>query len=247
MLADTWKVIWTEWAECFFPDVRLKSAGVIMAAPLAGVIMSLPWGLDWYSSGRWGEHFVTFTAGVAWLATIGFALRDRNRRGLEALVAGGRSRDAILFGKIGASVGFGLAFWLVMSAVSVAALNLMQADGPWAFVPLSVTLMIVAVEFLISVSGGTGATLIALGASTAGQVYKVAFAFLGALALAVFIVARISEAWSTVLITELQRVSVPMQFAIVFMVTFAFLDIVLILFAQARFKKAQVIPNRFGR
>ena len=240
MLADVWKVMW---AECSPPGDRLQSAAVILAAPLAGVVVSLPWVLSWYSSGRWEEHFVTSTAGIAWLATIGFALRNRNRRGPEALVSGDLSRDAILFGKIGASVGFGLGFWLVMSAVSLATLNLMQADGPWAFVPLTVMLVIVAVQFLISVSGGTGATLIALGAATIGQVYKVAFAALGGLALAVFAVIRFSGAWSTVWLTELQRVPVPMQFAMAFLVAFAFLDAVLILFARARFKRTRLIQD----
>ncbi len=243
MLSDVWTVMRTEWGECLSPSVRLRSFGVIMTAPLAGVVTALPWGLDWYSSGRWEEVFVTSTASIAWLATVGFALRDRNRSNLEAQLVSGLSRDAILFGRIGAGVGFGWAFWLLMAAVSMLTLNLMRPDGPWALPALHAMLAVVALQFLISISAGTGATLITLGAATVGQVYKLAFGVLGGLAVATFAVVWFRGDWNTVWVRELQRFSVPMRFALAFLVAFAILDFALILYGRARFKGMSLVQN----
>ena len=225
-----------EWAACLTPGARLKSLGVIMLAPLAGVVLALPFGLGWYSPGPWEKYFVSQTTGIAWFATIGFAFRDQRPRVRECPLDGGLSGDAILFGKIGAGVGFGLAFWLAVSAASLMTLNLMQADGPWAQVPFHVIHVVVALEFLVTVSGGTGTTLIALGASTIRQVYTVAFSVLGGLALSAFAVVHVAGDLGTTWLGELQRFSVPMQFAIAAMVAFATVDVALVLFARSRFK-----------
>lgn len=243
MLSDVWTVMRTEWGECFSPSVRLQSFGVIATAPLAGVVTALPWALDWYSSGRWEEFFVTSTASVAWLATIGFALRDRKRSNPAARLVSGLPRDAILFGRIGAGVGFGWAFWLLMAAVSMLTLCLMRPDGPWALTSLHAMLAVVALELLISISAGTGATLIALGASTVRQVYKFAFAVFGGLALAVFAVVWFQGGWSAVRFLGLQRLSVPMQFAMAFLVAFAVLDFALILYGRARFRGMSLVQE----
>ncbi|MDE2925576.1 MAG: hypothetical protein OXT71_04170 [Acidobacteriota bacterium] len=246
MLADVWMVMRTEYLDSYRNHYGLERAGVIVVAPLMGVLYALPWGLDWYSPGRWDEHFGSTPAGLAWLFTLGFVLRERSRLSMEALKARHMPSDAILFGMIGAGVGVGLAFWLVKSSVSLIMLNLMKPGGPWSSVPIEAALVMFALVFLISLSAGTGGVLISLGAAKVGQVYKVAFAVLGGLAVIALAVVRISGAWSTFLLTELQRVSVQMQFATVAMVVFAFLDVVLILFARMRFKRTPVIPNRFG-
>ncbi len=246
MLADIWMVMRTEYLDSYRSCDGLERAGVIVVAPLVGVLYALPWGLEWYLPGRWDVHFGSTPAGIAWLFTLGFVLRERSRVSMEALKARRLPSDAILFGMIGAGVGVGLAFWLVKSSVSLIALNLMKPDGPWASVPVETILIMFVLVFLISLSAATGGVLLSFGAAKVGQVYKVAFAVLGGLAVAAFGVVRISGTWSTIWLTELQRVSVQMQFVAFAVVVFACLDVVLILFARARFKRTQLIPNRFG-
>ena len=244
MLADVWTVIRTEYLDSFHSGDGLERVGVIVLAPVLAVLYSLPWGLGWYSSGHWEEHGVSFPAAIPWLFTLGFVLRERSRLSMEALAARHLPRDAILFGMIGAGVGVGLAFWLVMSAVSLIILNLMQPDGPWASVPALAILVLFALEFLISLSAATGGVLLSFGAAKIGQICKLFILVFAGLALVVFAIVWMSGEFAATWIMAVQRESTHMQLAIPIMVTFAVLDLVLILFARARFKRTHLVTEK---
>ena len=244
MLADVWMVMRTEYLDSFHSGDHLERVGVIMMAPLLGVLSSLPWGLGWYSSGRWEAHFVSIPTAMPWLFALCFVLRERGRLSMEALTARRLPRDAILFGMIGAGVVVGLAFWLVMSAVSLITLNFMQPDGPWASVPVLAILVMVAVVFLISLSAATGGVLISLGAAKIGQICKVFFLAFASLALVVFAIVWMSGELIATWIMVVQRESMHMLLVIPLMVTFVVLDLVLILFARARFKRTHLVTEK---
>ncbi len=239
MLSNVWTVIRTEYLDSFHSGERLETFGVIVGAPFVGVLYSLPWGLGWYSSDHWDELFVPFPTAFPWILTLGFVLRERSRRSIEALTARRLPRDAILCGMIAAGVGVGVAFWLVMWAVSLIILNLMQPEGPWASIPILAVPVMAAVVSLITLSAATGGFLVSVGAARIGQIYKVCFMAVAALALVVFAIAWTSESVATWMMAA-RREPTHMQLAIPVMVTFSVLDLVLILFAKARFRRAHL-------
>lgn len=244
MLSDIWMVIKNEYLDSFHSGERLETFGGIVVAPLAGVLYSLPWGLDWYSSDHWEGFFPSFPTAFPWVLALGFVLRDRSRRGIEALTARGLPRDAILYGMIGAGVGVGVAFWLVMWAVSLVVLNLLQPEGPWASIPILAVPVMAAVVFLITLSAATGGVLVSVGAAKIGQIYKVSVLAVAGLALVGFAIAWMAADSDATWMMAVRREPTHMQLAIPVMVTFAVLDLVLILFARARFRRVHLSSVR---
>ena len=244
MLADVWTVIRTEYLDSFHSGDGLERVGVIVVAPVVAVLYSLPWGLGWYSSDHWDEHFVSFPTAIPWLLTLVFVLRERSRLSMEALTARCLPRDAILYGMIGAGVGVGVAFWLVMWVVSLIILNLMQPEGPWSGIPVLAIPVMFALEFLITLCAATGGVLLSFGAAKIGQICKLFILVFAGLALVVFAIVWTSGEFAATWIMAVQRESTHMQLAIPIMVMFAVLDLVLILFARARFKRTHLVTEK---
>ena len=241
MLSDIWTVIRNEYLDSFHSGERLETFGVIVVAPLAGVLYSLPWGLGWYSSDHWDELFPSFPTAFPWLMTLGFVLRERSRLGMKALTARRLPRDAILYGMIGAGVGVGVVFWMVMWAVSLVVLNLLQPEGPWASIPILGIPVMFTVEFLITFSAATGGVLVSVGAAKIGQIYKVSFWAVAGLAFVVFAIAwAAAESGATWIGRYSDNRLICNWRSLDVMVFFAVLDLVLILYGKSRFRRAHL-------
>ncbi len=94
---------------------------------------------------------------------------ERGRRTLETLRASRLADRAILFGQLGAAVGYGAGLTLICFALGRAAVNLLYGSEKWLFYPAVVVAAILEVGLLGGAFVDCLGTLLSLRASTVRQ------------------------------------------------------------------------------
>jgi ABC-2 type transport system permease protein len=131
VIGDIWTVMWKEWKEMLFRPGSLRSTISGMLIPIAIVGIFLPWqaGLTWIDSAAsliaWAWVPIFFVTGMVADSFAG----ERERHTLETLLASRLSDRAILLGKLGASVGYGLGMGAFLSLVGLITVNVIHGQG----------------------------------------------------------------------------------------------------------------------
>ena len=244
MIRDTCTVMWREWREHVLLDggwISLSSLAVFLV--LVGVL--LPWqvGEAWIH----GSWMVVFWAWMPlFLATVLTAdsvAGERERHTLETLLATRLPVRALLFGKVGASVGWVWSALLVCLPVGLLVVNLTHAEGAPVLYPAPLALATAAVMFLASLLGAALAVLVSMRTSTVRQAQQVLCVVVLALFLVPILLLRILPApWvGDVLAVALS--SPPERVALALGGVFLLLDLVLLAVAVTRFRRHALIRS----
>jgi ABC-2 type transport system permease protein len=171
MLEDIGTVVWKEFKE-ISQGSKHRSTGVFRIVILllfAGVLLP----------SQMGARYLTTAAplaGLAWiLPMVGISLTvdafagERERHTLETLLASRLPDEAILLGKLSASVLFAWALLMASLVLGVIAVNVTHPNGTLQFFPATSAVGLVAVSFLMATTVCSIAVLVSLRAATVRQ------------------------------------------------------------------------------
>jgi len=244
MKDDILTVIWKERKGLFRVRGRRAQALLGMFSPvLLAIYFPLQEGVEWVQS-----PLSLLLAFVAPLVLVGISIPDsfageRERHTLPTLLASRLSDRAILFGKIITSVAFGWGVTLMLLVVSLVTVNVANWGGHILVYKLSILLADLAFSFLVAMLTAAAGVLFSLRAATVQEAQQALMAVLlippMILQFAVFAImgsdsgkARLQEVLGTLSFEQIILVIVAVLLV---------LDVVLLMAAMARFKRARLI------
>jgi ABC-2 type transport system permease protein len=243
VIADIWTVMWKEWREILLQGGSLRGGrlGLLVMIGVFGVFMPLQMGRAWIDS----PIVLIYWAWVPFLLASNIVVDafagERERHTLETLLASRLSDQAILFGKVGAAVGYAWGVALISLALGLVTVNLVHGRGELLLYPANVGLLAIALSLLVSTLAASAGVLISLRAATVRQaqqtmsIVMLALVFLpilGTQALPPDLQRRLFEGLASASIGQIMLVA---------MLALAALDIGVLLAAKARFQRARLI------
>jgi ABC-2 type transport system permease protein len=248
MMADLWTVMWKEWREILFQrgSMRTGAVGLLILLLVFGIFLPLQMGRAWVQSPTvlfywlWVPLFL-----VSGVVADSFA-GERERHTLEALLATRLSDRAILFGKLGAALGYGWGATLASLLLGLISVNLVYGHGELLFYPAVVGWGILALSLLGAGLVACAGVLISLRAATVRQAQQtlsiaiMSIAIMLLLFVPVFGVQALPSAWKRRLAETLAAADVT-SVVLTAVVVLVMLNAGLLIAAMARFKRARLI------
>jgi ABC-2 type transport system permease protein len=246
MLGDILIVMTKEWREMFLSKARVGwqrggLATLLILIGLFGLFIPLRTGPSWVNSPivfiLWSwMPFMLITSVVA----DSFA-GERERHTLETLLATRLHDRAILFGKLGAAIGYGWGFSLATLVISLIALNIAFAKGQLLMYPGGIIVGTVTMSLLISTLAAGIGVLVSLHASSVQQAQQ-------QLSLGMFAVIIVPVVGYSLLPAE-TKTSIANALAggqtagifIVVVLGLLIVDVIFIALAMARFQRSKLI------
>jgi len=243
MMTDVWTVIWKEWKEILFQrgSLRTGTIGLLITLGVFGIFLPLQMGRAWVESPMvlfywlWVPLFL-----VSSMVADSFA-GERERHTLEALLATRLSDRAILFGKIGAALGYGWGVTLASLLLGLATVNLVYGRGELLLYPANVGWGILGLSLLGAGLVADAGVLISLRASSVRQAQQtLSLAIMLLLFVPVFGAQALPTAWRKRLAEALMAADVT-QFVLIAVTVMIVLNAGLLATAISRFKRARLI------
>ena len=244
MKDDILTVMWKERKGLFRVRGRRAQAILGMFSPvLLAIYLPISAGVEWVEN-----PLSLLLAFVALLILVGISIPDsfageRERHTLPTLLASRLSDRAILFGKIITSVAFGWGVTLVLLLIGLVTVNVAHWDGHVLFYKPSILLADLAFSFLVAMLTAGAGVLFSLRAATAQEAQQTLMAVLlippMILQFALFAILGSDSGKA-----RLQEVLGALSFEQVILAIVAallVLDVVLLMAAMARFKRARLI------
>ena len=171
MIGDITTVMTKEWRE-FFSSGGDRRSGLIVLfiiAAILGVYLPFRMGQPWITSPFMVLSYSIYLPLILVINTIADSIAgERERHTLETLLASRLSDRAIILGKLGAVVGYSLAFTVITSLIALVAANL-NGGGSFQVYPIGVFGSIVAFALLFSLLLSSVGVLVSLRASSVRQ------------------------------------------------------------------------------
>jgi ABC-2 type transport system permease protein len=253
MIIDIWTVMVKEWREYLAgPGAGGSSGrgrgviGVLLIIGISSILWPLQMGRALFTSPApviVDGLFLPFII-VQSIIVDSFA-GERERHTLETLLASRLSDRAILFGKFGAAVVYGLAVSLIGALVQAVVANLSQKNvsaGPGVvFYPASSIVAILVLGLLMSLLTSSVGCLVSLRAATTRQAQlNLTFGYL-VLVFAPFIIFQVlPKQAQTAIIAALNSANATQVF-LIFAGALLVVAMVLLLITMARFRRARLI------
>ncbi len=244
MKNDILTVMWKERKGLFRIRGRRAQALLGMFSPvLLAIFFPLQEGVEWVQS-----PLSLLLAFVAPLILVGMSIPDsfageRERHTLPTLLASRLSDRAILFGKMITSVAFGWGVTLVLLAIGLVTVNIAHWDGHILFYKPSILLADLAFSFLVAMLTAGAGVLFSLRAATAQEAQQTLMAVLlippMILQFGLFAIMG-SDSGKARLQEVLGALSFE-QIILVIVAVLLVLDVVLLMAAMSRFKRARLI------
>ncbi len=243
MIADIRAVLWKEWKEL---AVRRGGAlggtvSVLILVIILGVAVPLQMGRPWVESGLglalalWAP--LVFATGVVSDSFAG----ERERHTLETLLASPLSDRAILYGKIGMTIGYAWLLTLAAMLLGWLAVNIVHGHGQWLFFRPAIGLGILIGSLLTATLAAAVGVLVSLRASSIRQAHQtMSIAIMLLLFGPVFGVQLLPVAWRRLIAAHLANLDVTRVLLGALLIV-CVLDLVLLASARARFQRARLI------
>lgn len=240
-MTDAFAVAWKEWRELVGQRGLRGKMGTVLFLAAFGIVLPLQTGKAWITSP---------TVGIAWswvpMFLVSTVIADafageRERHTLETLLATRLSDGAILFGKIGAAIGYAGVTTAASLIIAVVTVNLANpSDGLLLHAP-HVLLAMSTLGLLGAVFVAAVGVLISLRAATVRQAQQALGGIIIVLLLAPVVAVRLlPAAWKQSMLTSAAHVA---QLAIPAFAVFAVLDAGVLALAMLRFRRARLIAD----
>ncbi|MBC7264060.1 MAG: ABC transporter permease [Chloroflexi bacterium] len=242
MIADIWTVMWKEWKEMLLSGGgRGGRLGLLVFVAVFGIYLPLQMGRDWVESPvalfywMWVPLFL-----VTSVIADSFA-GERERHILETLLASRLSDRAILFGKVGAAVGYGWGLTMISLLLGLVTVNLAHGRGELLLYPPEIGLAIVVFTLLGAVLVAAVGVFVSLRAPTVRQAQQIlSLSIMLLLFVPTFGIQALPVEWRLRLAEMLAAVDVA-KIALIGGTVMTVLDIGLLAAAMARFQRARLI------
>ena len=240
-MKETWAVALKEWREIAGQDGMQGRAGMLLFIGAFGVLLPLMNGRSWITSPvlvfawTWVPMFLVST-----VIADAFA-GERERHTLETLLASRLSEEAILFGKMGAALGYAGFMCTVSLMLGLLTVNILFREGGVVLYQWRTLTGMFTVGLLGAVFTAALGSLLSLRASTVKQAQQT----LGAMIVVLFLlplwgVRLMPEAWKA---DALARASAGAQIAMIALAVFILIDAALVAFTLSRFKRHRIIAG----
>ncbi|CAN5850316.1 MAG: ABC transporter permease [Gemmatimonadetes bacterium] len=244
MIHDLYTLMWKEWREYLQQD-RTRRRSPLRLFPLVllgGAFFG--WEMGPLFGHSWMTVFLTAFVGVMFVVTVipdSFA-GERERHTLDTLLASRLPDEAILFGKVAASVSYGWAIALAVLPIGILTATLIHGRGEMPlFEPVVVAAAVVAALLGGLLLAGIG-VLISLRAASVQQAHQIlGFTMLGLFFVPLGILQILPAAWSARAVEALTGIT-PLRGALLGAAVLALLDVLVLAFARARFRRGRLIP-----
>ena len=242
MIGDILTVALKEWKEYLAGSgLRGGRAGLVVVLIVFGVMLPLQRGIEWLGS----PMLIVAWAWVPLMLVVGVVADsfagERERHTLETLLASRLSDRTILLGKVAAAVGYGWGSTMVMAAASIVSVNAAHWKGRVAFLPLMTAVGAPVFSFLTAMAAACAGVLVSLRAPTARQAAQMlSIAVMLLLFVPIYGVQALPSEVRTTLAAALVMLDPRLGFAAL-AVLLAVLDVVLLFFGFARFRRASLI------
>ena len=252
MWPDVWTVFWKEWKEFLTSSGRRGKWSPLIFLVIFGIAMPVQTGRMWLETPVSLAYFgwIPFMMGSGWAADS-FA-GERERHTLETLLATRLPDGAIFLGKLLTIVSYSWGMVLVSFFVSAAAVNVATWNGQITFYPPYVLGAGAGLALLVAVMATSLGVLISLKAKTVRQAQQKMS--IGVLLIAwgpILVLNVVPDAWKAGLrsglgqltsAADLQRYMLPGLIGIVALLVG--IDVILVLAARKRFRRARLISER---
>jgi ABC-2 type transport system permease protein len=244
MKGDISTVIWKERKGLFRFRGRRAQALLAMLSPvMLAIYFPLQEGKAWIES-----PLSLLLAFVAPLILVGISIPDsfageRERHTLPTLLASRLSDRAILFGKLITSVAFGWGVTLILLLISLVTVNVANWGGPILFYKPSILLADLAFSFLIAMLTAAAGVLFSLRSATAQEAQQTLMAVLliPPMILQFVVFAILSSESAEARFREVLASLSFEQVILVIVAVLVVLDVVLLVAAMSRFRRARLI------
>jgi ABC-2 type transport system permease protein len=242
MTGDIATMMWKELKELVFVRANLRGGwvGLVIVIAVFGIFLPLQSGPEWLESALgivvWA--WVPFLM-VSSVVADSFA-GERERHTLETLLASRLSDRAILFGKLGAAVGYGWGLTLASSLLALITINVAFGRGRLLLYPVDIALGIVGLSFLIALLAAGLGVLISLRAATVRQAQQTFSIINLVLFIPLFVFPALPDEVKARIMQVLSQVNADML-AILVPAGLALVDIALVAAALVRFQRARLI------
>jgi ABC-2 type transport system permease protein len=232
--------MWKEWKEILLGGSRGK-LGLLLFVGVFGIFLPLQMGLAWVESPMVLAYWAWVPLFLATSVIADSFAGERERHTLEALLATHLSDRAILFGKVGAAVGYGVSMTWLSLLLGLATANLAHGHGELLLYPPTVGLGIVGLSLLgAGLAAGAG-ILVSLRAATVRQAQQtLSLAIMLLLFVPMFGSQALPEEWKARL-SETFMVMDTTRLVVVAVVVLAVLNAGLLAAAMMRFRRAHLI------
>ncbi|WP_009630294.1 ABC transporter permease [Synechocystis sp. PCC 7509] len=169
-IVDIWTVIWKEWRELLFSRGNLRAIllSLLPSVLIFGVLLPAQVGRVWVDSPvsmvLWGWLSMLPVTAIIADAFAG----ERERHTLETLLASPLSETAILFGKVGAAVGYAWLLALIMLLAGLITVNIVDGGGILLY-PVQVAFSGGILGLLTATLSASTGVLVSLRAATVKQ------------------------------------------------------------------------------
>lgn len=242
MITDIWTVIWKEWRELLFQRGNLRGIvlSLLPSIVLFGILLPSQLGRFWVESaislGFWGWLPMLPVTVVIADAFAG----ERERHTLETLLASPLSESAILFGKVGAVVGYAWVLTLIILLVGLVTVNFTHGNGILLY-PITIMLGGMVLALLTATLIASIGVIVSLRSATVKQAaQQLAFASIALTWIPVFGFSLLPTAMQSSLATSAQGVNTTQLF-LTSLVVLTVVDIGLLWVAMVRFKRSRLI------
>lgn len=243
MIRDALTVMWKEGKEL----IRLRGSqrggtlGIAIFLCVFGIFLPLQMGMAWVDYPMvlifwiWVPLFL-----VASVVADSFA-GERERHTLETLLASRLSDRSILFGKIGAALGYGWGLTLISLFLGCVTVNAAYSEMGFVFYEPSMTLGIFLWSFLGGGLAACAGVLVSLRAATARQAQQaLSITIMLLLFVPVFGFQTLPEGWRQQVTGALVGISV-LEVVLLVSGIMAAVNLVLLKLAMSRFRRARLI------
>lgn len=239
-MIDTWSVARKEWMELWGQDGMQGRQGMLLFLGAFGILLPLMNGPAWVTSPvmalswAWVPMFLVMT-----IIADAFA-GERERHTLETLLASRLSEAAILFGKMGAAVGYAVILSAASMLLGVIALNVVHRANGLILHDARTLLAMGAIGLLGAVFVAALGSVISLRAATVRQAQQT----LGAMIFVVFLlpiwIVKLLRDWN---VDVGAKAAAAGQAGVLVLALIIAIDAALIAFALARFRRHRIIAG----
>jgi ABC-2 type transport system permease protein len=235
-MSDIWTIVWKEWRDSIFPAGKMDNLRPIIFIAILGILWPLINGLSWLKLSAEMVLLSIYFPFFFILNYIGDAIAgERERHTLETLLASRISDQAILWGKVIATVGYIWGIALVSSFLGVIVVNLSKGLSPWMFYsPVSQWLEVLILILLACLLSASGGVLVSLHSATVRQAQQTLLLSSLVLGLGIFLLGR-ALALQVVLAMSYS------QILLIAMLILAVIDAILLAVSMASFHRSRLI------
>ncbi len=243
MIHDLYTMMWKEWREYLQQDRSRRGTPLRLLLLVLGGGAFFAWQLGPEFGRSWITVFFTTFLAVMFVAAVvpdSFA-GERERHTLDTLLASRLSDEAILFGKVAASVSYGWAIGLTLLTMGIVAVLVIYGPGEPPFPRVEVIgAALIASLLLGALIAGLG-VLISLWAASVQQAHQIlGFTMLGLFFIPLGALQLLPPTLSERLIAALTEAG-PLRAILLGAAFIALIDLLLLAFVRTRFRRGRLI------